>query len=286
MKRFIGGLLAFALLVTVWPATAVAQDGGDTTDRFVHNDWRRDRFYLAAGGLAARHDTIDELNARDFPVGRVIDWEDTLGLAENTTTFWAEGHLKPHPRHRFRFSYYQVKRGSDATVINEEIQYGDLLIPLEVTVNTRYNTRTIRADYRFSVIQSRRVDIGIALGLYVLKLEGEIGINGTTLGESVSESAPLPMAGIDIEWDFAPKLVFKGGFQVLGIKVGSDTTVDGNWGEYRARIEWMPFRNFGLGAGYLHNTINADIVFGSGVIRDWSINYSTGGITFYGILSF
>jgi hypothetical protein len=282
MKR-LGGLLLTGVLVSMlWPAVATAQ----SDDRFVRNDWRRDQFYVAAGGLFARHDTVDELNARDFPVGRVIDWEDTLGLAENTTTFWMEAHLKPHPRHRFRFSFYKADRGSDATVIDEEIQYGELLIPIEVTVNTRYDTRTIRADYRFGIIQSSKVDIGIALGLYVLKLEAEVGINGTTLGESVSESAPLPMAGLDIEWDFAPRLVLKGGFQLLGIKIGDATTVDGSWREYRARLEWMPLKNVGLGVGYLYNDISADIEFGRGVIRDWIINYNTGGITAYGILSF
>ncbi len=95
----------------------------------------------------------------------------------------------------------------------------------------------IRVDYRFSAIKSRRVDVGIALGVYLLKVDSSVGINDTPIAAGVSQTAPLPLVGIDIEWDFAKHFVFKGGGQLLKLKIGDTTKIDGKWSEYRARIE-------------------------------------------------
>lgn len=295
-------LVLFAFLGTVacclTPATASAQEVGHaisgqsmptasaSEDKYERNDWRRDRFYFNVGGLFLTHDTVDELNARDFPLGTVIDWEDTFGLAETTSSFRVEGHIKVAKRHRFRFSYFKTNRAADEVLIDEELQWGDITIPVDVRINSVYDTRVIRGDYRFSFIQSDKVDLGLALGVYLLRVSSDVGINDTSIRTGVTQSAPLPMVGLDVEWDFAQKFVFKGGFQYLGVKLGDTTTFDGNWLELRARLEWMPFRNLGLGVGYLQGDVSVDIGFGSGVLQDWSLNYDTGGMTVYALASF
>ena len=114
-------------------------------------------------------------------------------------------------------------------------------------INSSWDTEILRADYRYSVVQNRNVDVGIALGVYLLRVESSVGINDTPIRTGVSQSAPLPMIGADVEWDLADNFVFKGGFQLLGVKIGDETKLDGSWAEARARLEWMPLEKFGLG---------------------------------------
>jgi hypothetical protein len=296
MKRVFALPLALAMAFLVLPTGAVlAQEpseelGADDVvadkDRYERHEGRRDRFYLNIGTLFLGHDTIDELNARDFPLGAIIDWEDVFGLPERTSSFRVEAHFKLSPRHRFRASYFQTARSADRQLIDEEIRWGELLIPVDVSVNSKWDTKVIRADYRFSAIHSDRVDLGVALGVYLLKLDSSVGINDTPLNTNTTQSVPLPMIGLDVEWDFARNFVFKGGFQLMGLKIGDETKLDGNWAELRARVEWMPLRNFGLGAGYLSGDVSVDIAFASGLLQNWAIDYRTGGMTVYALASF
>jgi hypothetical protein len=295
-RRRFGLPLTLALAFLLLPAGAVlAQEAGEDsvaddavaeTDRYARHDGRRDRFYLNIGTLFLSHNTVDELNARDFPLGAIIDWEDAFGLPESTSSFRVEAHFKLAPRHRFRASYFQTARSADRQLIDEEIQWGELLIPIDVRVNSKWNTKVIRGDYRFSVIQTDRVDLGVALGVYLLKLETSLGLNETPLTTNTAQSVPLPMIGLDVEWDFARNFVLKGGFQLMGLKIGDETKLDGNWAELRARVEWMPLRNFGLGVGYLSGDVSVDIAFANGLLQNWMIDYRTGGLTVYALASF
>jgi len=281
--------LLLGLALALMPVgLATAQDSGPAAkeDRYERYGGRRDRFYFNFGGLFLGHDTIDELNARGFPVGTIIDWEDVLGLPERTSSIRAEAHFKLFPRHRFRASYFQTARSSDLQLIDETIQWGNLSIPINVRLNASWDTKVIRVDYRFSAIQSDRVDLGVALGVYLLKVTSGLGINDTPLRTASSQSVPLPMVGLDVEWDFARDFVFKGGFQLMGLRIGDQTKVDGNWSEIRARVEWMPLRNVGLGVGYLSADVSVDIAFASGLLQNWMIDYRTGGLTVYALASF
>lgn len=282
-------ILLFALAFALMPAgLAAAQDVKTETkqDRYERSAGRRDRFYLNIGGVFLRHDTVDELNARGFELGTIVDWEDTFGLAETTSSVRVEGHFKITPRHRLRASYFKTDRAADHVLTDREITWGDITIPIDVRINSSWDTRILRVDYRYAVIQNRRVDVGLALGIYSLRVESDVGINDTPIRTGISQSAPLPMIGADVEWDVADDFVFKGGFQLLGIKIGDETKFDGSWAEIRARLEWMPLRNVGVGVGYLYTRVDLDIQFGSGALRNWKFKYNTGGLTAYGLVSF
>ncbi len=282
-------ILLFAVALALMPAgLAAAQDADTETkqDRYERGAGRRDRFYFNIGGVFLRHDTVDELNARGFGLGTIIDWEDTFGLPETTSSFRVEGHFKIAPRHRVRASYFKTGRAADHVLIDQEIVWGDITIPIDVRINSSWDTRILRVDYRYSVIQNRRVDVGVALGIYSLRVESDVGINDTPIRTGISQSAPLPMIGADIEWDVAEDFLVKGGFQLLGIKIGDETKFDGSWAEVRARLEWMPLPNVGVGVGYLYTRVDLDIQFGAGALRNWKFKYNTGGLTAYGLVSF
>jgi len=282
-------ILLLGLVLTLMPAgLAAAQDAEPAAkeDRYERHAGRRDRFYFNVGGVFMRHDTVDTLNARGFDLGTIIDWEDEFGLPETTSSFRVEGHFKIAPRHRVRASYFNTNRAADRVLIDEEITWGDITIPIDVRIDSSWDTRIIRVDYRYSVIQNSRVDVGVALGVYLLRVESTVGINDTPVRTGISQSAPLPMIGADVEWDVADDFVFKGGFQLLGIKIGDETKFDGSWAEVRARVEWMPLRNVGVGVGYLYTRVDLDILFGSGALQNWSFKYNTGGLTAFALVSF
>lgn len=279
MRRVL--ILAFVLLV---PATsALAQGSGD---RYTRYGGRRDRFYLNVGGVFLRHDTTDQLSARGFDLGTKVDWEDVFGLPESTSSFRVEGFIKVFPRHRFRVGYFKTRRSGTQQLIEEDLQWGELAIPIDVSVDSQWDTRVIRADYRFSLIHKDRVDLGINLGVYLLRVQSSLAINETSVNARTEDSVPLPLIGADIEWSFAEDFVVRTGVQLLGVKIGDQTTVDGEWIEFRGAVEWLPLRNVGLGVGYLYNDVDLDIEFGGGALQQWVYNYNTGGLKVYAFAAF
>jgi len=269
------------------PAAAQEAEPEAKPDRYERRAGRRDRFYLNIGGVFLNHDTVDTLNARGFTKeGTVIDWEDVFGLPETTGSIRVEGHFKLFPRHRFRASFFRTNRAGDRVLIDKELNWGGIPIPIDVRINTSWDTRILRADYRYSLLQNSRVDVGVALGVYLLRVESSVGINETPIRTGISQSAPLPMLGADVEWDVSDHLVFKGGFQLFGVTIGDDTRFDGSWAEVRARLEWMPLRNVGVGVGYLYSRVDLDIEFAAGRIQNWKFKYNTGGVTAYALVSF
>ena len=202
--------LILGMALTLMPAgQATAQDAAVDAqqDRYERRAGRRDRFYLNIGGVFLRHDSVDELNARGLPLGTVIDWEDVFGLPESTSSVRVEAHYKFTLRHRVRASYFTTARAADQVLIDEDLSWGGIMIPIDVRVSTKWDTRTLRADYRYSVVQNRDLDVGIALGVCLLRVESSVGINESPVSAQVAQSAPLPMIGVDIEWDLADRFV-------------------------------------------------------------------------------
>ena len=276
--------LAMATLCTVMvPAIARRQ----SEDVYTRWGGMRDRFHIDAGAFFVGHDTFALLrpSGSDIPG---VDIERQTGVPDSTSDFRLEGYLRLGKRHRLVLGYLQMNRDA-VSRLQGQIEWEDEVFPIDTQVATVWDTRVLSFQYRFSVIKRERVDVGVSLGLFAMKVKSGIALGDSTADVSadVSEQAPLPMLGLGLEWEFARNFMLRARGQYLAISV--QDTVDGNWGEGAVAVEWYPlesFRQLGIGAGYNYANIDVQLQIGELLRKDFEYRYKFRGPVVYAVLSF
>ncbi len=258
-----------------------------TGDTYTRWGGMRDRFYINAGAFFVGHDTFALLrpSGTDIPG---VEIERQTDIPADTSDFRLEGYFRLGKRHRLLLGYMQMNRDA-VTRLQGEIRWEDEVFPIDAQVATLWDTRVLKFQYRFSLYQNERVDVGISAGLFAMKVTSGIGLadNLEDVSADVSEQAPLPMLGLGVEWEFARGFMLRARGQYLAISVKD--TIDGSWGEAMAAVEWYPFesaRQIGIGAGYNYADIDVGIQFGEIIPRDFEYKYKFRGPVVYAVLSF
>lgn len=277
------GLTTAALITLLGPQVA----RGQSDDAYARYGGWRDRFHVNAGAFFVGHDTFALLRPKGTEIPGVSIERDTQ-IPAGTSDFRLEGYLRLGRRHRLVLGYLEMNRDS-VTRLKGEIEWDDKFFPVDAQVATVWDTRVLSFRYRFSVFKGERVDLGLSAGLFAMKVTSGIalGSNVADVTADVSEQAPLPMLGAGLEWEFARGFLLRARGQYLAISI--QDTVDGNWGEAAAAIEWYPFGSFrqlGLGAGYNYTNIDVELEFGEVIRRDFEYEYRFRGPVVYGVLSF
>ena len=276
--------LAVALMGTlVVPAMA----SGQSDDVYTRWGGMRDRFHIDAGAFFVGHDTFALLrpSGSDIPG---VDIERQTDIPADTSDFRMEGYLRLGKRHRLVLGYIRMNRDA-VNRLNGQIEWEDEVFPIDAQVATVWDTRVLSFQYRFSVFQRERVDVGVSLGLFAMKIKSGIalGSNIADVSEDVSEQAPLPMLGLGLEWEFARNFMLRARGQYLAISI--QDTVDGNWGEGAVAVEWYPlesFRQLGIGAGYNYANIDVQLEIGEVSLQEFQYKYKFRGPVVYAVLSF
>jgi hypothetical protein len=160
------------------------------------------------------------------------------------------------------------------------------IFPVNAEIGARWDTRVIKVDYRYSAFKGDRFDIGAALGLFVLRVDTGLGATeeGDALVSDSNKTAPLPMIGLDVEYEIADRWIVKGMGQYFGLTL--DDTLDGNWYEIRAAVEWVPLQNFGVGVGYNFTKVDIAVALDEGRVAEFDYNYRINGPHVYAIAVF
>jgi len=276
---------ALVLLLGLLGAVPGRAQTGD--DPYVRWDGIRDRFRVSFGAFFVAHQTFANYSTADRPAVPGIDIEGDTRLPKDTTDFRIQGHFKLGRRHTLFGAWYAMNR-SAVTTLEGEIEWDDEVFPINAEIASRWNTRVFKFEYRFAVIKRERVDVGLSLGLFALRVESGVGL-GSDLGAvetDVEENAPLPMLGGGVEWTFAKGWTLRGEVQYLGLAL--EETLDGKWGELRAGIEWQPHPNFGLGGGYNFADIDIKLQLEDdlGIQKRLEYRHKFQGPTLYALLTF
>lgn len=276
--------LAAVAVCTLAAPTLVCGHSGDTYTRW---GGMRDRLYINAGAFFVDHDTFARLQPAGISIPG-IDVEGDTDIPASTTDFRLEGYFRLGKRHRLLLGHTRMNRDA-VTRLTGQIEWDDEIFPVDTQVATVWDTRVVSFQYRFSLFQRERVDIGISAGLFAMKVKTGIALGDSVedVGGDVSQSAPLPMLGVGLEWEFARNFMLRARGQYLAISI--QDTVDGNWGEGSAAIEWYPlesFRQLGIGAGYNYANIDVQIRFGEAIQKDFQYEYKFRGPIVYAVLSF
>jgi hypothetical protein len=246
-----------------------------------------DHVNVRVGLFLPTHGTVTRFDSDQLGPGTMVDLESDLGLEESTTNVRADGYIRLGRRHRLGAGYLKLDRSANRNLART-IQWGNEVFDLDVNVDSFWEMTLLPAQYRFAVVKSDRVDLGLSAGVFALFLDAGVSAPEASVREAESISFPLPVFGVDLEVAPAKRLYAQAGFEYFGLRIQD---VDGSWYELRAALEYFPLRYIGVGAAYRWVDIGVDTLgdldSGGGLVEtDLFIEYDFKGPQLYVALAF
>lgn len=288
-RRF--GALCGVLLLTAGPAGAqeqgTLQNAQPSPSEFERYGGVADHVNVRFGLFLATHGTVTRFDSDQLGAGTLVDLESDLGLEESTANVRADGYVRLGRRHRLGAGYLRLDRSANRDLARS-IQWGNEVFDLDVNVDSFWQLTLFPAQYRFALLKSDRVDLGLSAGVFALFLDAGVSAPEASVGASESISFPLPVFGVDLEVAPARRVYAQAGFEYFGLRIED---VDGSWYELRAALEYFPLRNIGIGGAYRWVDIGVDTLgdvdSGGGLVEtDLLIEYDFKGPQVYVALAF
>jgi hypothetical protein len=229
-----------ALLASSFPLTCAADvDWG-------LNHALNDTLAFEFGALyAAKTSNTAQLDSTKLGVGTNVNFQEMLGMDS-----WAWGpdvaaRWRMSEKWRLEASYFWISQ-SGTKGITQDIQWGDVVYPINTQVTSKLNFADFRTSVGWSFYKTSDKELGVGLGLHVLSYEASL--SSLTLGtEGGNVLAPLPVVSVyggfamNEHWSVQARLdVFSLTYQQYH---GSITSVG-------LDVLYQPFRHVGFGVGY------------------------------------
>jgi len=189
-------------------------------------------------------------------VGLEADIEEVLGLDTSTTAFRIDAlwRFTDNKRHRFDFSWFDIKRNSTKT-LSTEFEIGGEVFPIGTTVESTLDFRIFKGSYSYSFFQDDRFDFGVSVGLFVVPIEYDFKSTTGQLQEADSITAPLPVIGLRGDFAITPKLFLKSYIDLFYLEFDD---YEGRIWDFQIALEYNVFKNVGFGLGFEHFQIDVE----------------------------
>ena len=263
---------ALSVLAIVGSGTAFA-DGFDPLN---------DRFSLSLGTFLLHTATtirVDGTTGR----GTELDTSRDLGL-QDTDRFRVDGYWRFADRHKLRVLYFDATSSASRTLARD-IDVGDTIFPVNLTVDSRFETRVAELAYEYAFLRRDNYEVTGTFGIHDLRFKLDVSAtqNNTQTVQAAREadaSGPLPVIGLRGVWRFNPKLYLDAQAQFFKISIDP---YDGRLEDYNLSLVWTPFRHVGIGAGYNEFVTRLDV---SADRFDGHLRWRYGGARIFVIGSF
>ena len=167
-----------------------------------------------------------------------------------------------------------------------EVEFGDIVIPLQAEISADLDTSIWELAYEYAFLHRENYEIAASLGVHSISFDlGGLGQPGSRRWHpdpsgGAETSAPLPVVGLRGLWRVAGPVYFEASGQYFEAAVDD---YDGDIQNYRVAIVWMPWRHFGIGAGYEEFKVDVDV---EGDRFNGSLKWKYGGAILFGELAF
>lgn len=213
-----------------------------------------DKFKIDVGAFFVTKIKTDvQLAAEAGPinVGTRISFDEDLNLSSRETVPRLDGYYRFGKRSRVDFSYWKIDR--DATAVlgpTQTIEFGDITILPNETVNSFFDTETIKASYGLSFYNVPKAELGLSAGLHVTSMD--VGITCLTCAipntaEAADATVPLPVVGFYFRYNISRRWAFRGSSQVFFIDLDE---FEGSLTDLRLNVEHHTFKHAGFGFGF------------------------------------
>jgi opacity protein-like surface antigen len=159
MRHTVHTLLGIAVIAA---ATAAGAAEGDIPDHPALSA----KWYFGAGVFIAKTTTQASLSSSTLGVGAIIDFEDTFGMDEEKTVPGFMARWRINQRWRVEAEYFEFNR-SQTRATNREVQWGDLVFPINTQVSSDFDFSDLRVSVNYSFFRTKDKEVGAGLGLHV-----------------------------------------------------------------------------------------------------------------------
>jgi hypothetical protein len=210
-------------------------------------------------------------------VGTPIYVERQLGVGDRTS-FRLDGYWRFFERHKIRLMYFDESRSAQKT-ITDEIVFRGQTYPVNTQVSTRFDTAVGEIAYEYAFMRGEHYELAGSVGIHDLAFKLQLSAVGETLNQQASARAdvngPLPVLGVHYVWEFYPRWSLDAMFEFFALKFDQ---YDGNLQDYTATVFYMPWKNFGFGAGWNEFRTSVNI---SNSAYDGNLNWTYGGVRLF-----
>jgi hypothetical protein len=212
--------------------------------------------------------------------GSKVDFNEAIGGGD-AYRFRLDGQWRWADRHKVRFSAFDLSRSKTRT-IDEEIEWGDQVYPVNAKVDFEHDFYVIEAVYDYSFLRRENYEIAASAGLHWTGFSASLKVKATDTTaqrkEDASVDMPLPVFGLRGVWSLTHNFWLEAAAQYFALSIDE---YDGNLQDYRIFVTWQPHKWVGFGLGYnafkVDVDVDADNFNGS---LDW--NYD-GPMAFYNV---
>jgi hypothetical protein len=122
-----------------------------------------DTIFIGLGALYASKSTgTVQLNSEKLGVGTIVDLQNTLGMQDST---WGPDALfiwRMSEHWRLEFNYFWISQSGTKT-IDRDIQWGDLVYPINAQVTSTLNFSDLRTSIGYSFYKTSDKELGVGL---------------------------------------------------------------------------------------------------------------------------
>jgi hypothetical protein len=243
---------------------------------------------LRGGALIVDLSSDVRVDATIGNFGTSIDLENALGFNTGSKTFFVDGTWRISRRNQLQVDYEQIDRDVSHSILSNPIIFHNTIFDRSATVDAFFDSRYLSAYYGFAFVATPSVELGVSIGVTLVRLHAGVGLSGGTSDTTVSRDlteetkfdVPVPLPGFFVNVRPHPRVTLIGSTRLLKITINK---ISASMVEAKAGAEVKLVGPLGVGGTYYYNRISAE--------RDESdpngkIVYSFNGPQVYGILAF
>ena len=225
-----------------------------------------DRWVFNLGAFV--HQTSTEASLKGSSVNNPeVDFDETLGKADDSTRVRADLLWRITPEHRLRFMYFDNSTTRSKSLA-EDVQWGDYTFLAGSNLEFRQEFKIYELAYEWAFLRRPTYEVAASFGVHYfdfnMRLSGTVNVTDSSGNPATAVSrsresdlpAPLPVIGIRGGWVVSPNWYLDAQAQWLQADIDG---YDGYWTDLRVGATWMFHRNFGVGLGYNWFGTNVDV---------------------------
>ena len=198
--------------------------------------------------------TKARLDSKKLGIGTEIDFESDLDLDSGKSIPAMTLEYRLGRRHLLSAYWQDIDRTSSAQNL-KEIQFGELVIPIDAEVSLGYDIKEVLLGYNYYFVLKDRSAIGVATGLRFLDISTTLTLRGLDLTQAADVTAPLPFGGIDFRYGLTPKWRLTSMFGLFYIEIGD---IKGSQAVLGASLEHLTFQHVGFGFKLRYSIVDVE----------------------------
>lgn len=251
----ISPLLASAFLLGPILRCAAAEEAVAAQPKAACRLWEKGS--VSFGGFLAAFDSTLAFGLEG--AGIAVNAEELLDLDSQLTVLRLGALYRPDKsrRHQVDLTWAAYHRRGDAT-LNEEIEIGDVTLPVGAEVETVFNFDIIRGTYSYAVLQDDRMRIALGLEVYAVPLRYSLDVESSadwTAVEAADTTLPLPALALRGDFLLVRKLYLNAGLDAMYLEISD---FKGSLLDVNVNLEYRPWKHVGLGVGYNGFTVDVE----------------------------